>query len=306
MYRTMFRQSWIGLIGFCICWSAVGAQDRSSAEAAAEPVLEQDSMDGFIRVRKDGKFKPLALETSITRFEGKSASGTPVVVDLIGVVHIGEQAYYETLNQRFAEYDVVLYELVAPEGTRIPKGGRIDEGLNPVAALQKGMQALLELEFQLDHIDYMQDKLLHADMTPDEFLESMSKNDESFAKMFFRAIGQSIAMQNSGGLNNADLLMTLMSKDPTVRVRRLMADQIRDVEAGMVIFQGRNGSTIIHHRNAKALRILRQQLEAGKTKVGVFYGAGHMPDMLTHLESDFQMQRGGRVWLEAWNLRDRD
>ncbi len=279
------------------------AQDASEA---TETPSDQDSMDGFIRVRKDADFKPLALETSITRFEGTSSDGRQLAVDLIGVVHVGEKEYYKQLNDRFAGYDVVLYELVAPEGTRIPKGGRIDEGLNPVAALQKGMQALLELEFQLDHIDYMQDRLLHADMTPEEFLESMSQNDESFAKMFFRAIGQSIAMQNSGGLNNADLLMTLMSKDPTIRVRRLMADQIRDIEAGMVIFQGKNGSTIIHHRNAKALRILRQQIESGKTKIGVFYGAGHMPDMMRHLESDFQMQRSGRVWLEAWGLRDRN
>jgi hypothetical protein len=278
-------------------WTTVACGQDSSTDQA--------DMDGFIRVRKDGDHKPLALETSITRFEGKNTEDRPVVVDLIGVVHVGEQEYYEGLNGRFDQYDVVLYELVAPEGTRIPKGGRIDEGLNPVAALQKGMQALLDLEFQLDHIDYTKELLLHADMTPDEFLESMKENEESFAKMFFRAIGQSMAMQSSGSMTNVDLLMTLMSNDPTVRVRRLMADQIRDVEAGMVIFQGKNGSTIIHHRNAKVMRILREQLAAGKTKVGIFFGAGHMPDMAQRLESDFQMQRAGRTWREAWNLRDR-
>ena len=64
------------------------------------------------------------LETSITRYELKNADGKTVTVDLIGAVHVGEKEYYEALNKRFEQYDSMLYELVAPEGTVIPKGGR--------------------------------------------------------------------------------------------------------------------------------------------------------------------------------------
>ena len=39
-----------------------------------------------------------------------------VTIDLIGAVHIGEKAYYDKLNKEFEQYDVLLYELVAPEG----------------------------------------------------------------------------------------------------------------------------------------------------------------------------------------------
>jgi hypothetical protein len=289
------------LLGAWCPWEAP-AQESQTAESRK---YSQADLDGFIRVRKDGKKSPLALETSVTRFEGLGPGGSAVSVDLIGVVHVGEEGYYQQLNQLFTQYDVVLYELVAPEGTRIPKGGRVDEGLNPVAALQQGMKAVLELEFQLDHIDYMQENLLHADMTPEEFLESMTNNDESFGKMFLRAIGQSMAMQNSSGISNVDVLMTLMSNDPTIKIRRLMAEQMRNMEAGMVIFQGREGSTIIHHRNAKVVKVLKQQIDSGKEKIAIFYGAGHMPDIQERLQNELNMRRGGRTWHEAWSLRTR-
>ncbi len=290
------------LILFVMTFGSMAIFGQQAPESKSKKVTQAD-LDGFIRIRKDRQQSPVALETSITRFEGKNGTGQPISVDLIGVVHIGEKAYYEQLNELFTGYDVILYELVAPEGTRIPKGGRVDEGLNPIAALQNGMKTMLQLEFQLDHIDYTKENLTHADMTPDEFLESMKSNDESFGKMFLRAIGQSIAMQNSSNINNVDVLLSLMSNDPVVKIRRLMADQMRDMESGMVIFEGRNGSTIITHRNAKVLRILQKQIDAGKQKIGIFFGAGHMPDMQQHLIDDFKFRRGGRIWYEAWNLR---
>ena len=82
--------------------------------------------------------------------------GNRITVDLIGAVHIGEKEYFENLNQRFEQYESLLYELVAPEGTVIPKGGGRDEGIptNPIAAMQVGMKTALGLEFQLEHIDY--------------------------------------------------------------------------------------------------------------------------------------------------------
>ncbi len=130
-----------------------------------------------MRIRKNAKGRPIAMETSITRYELINEQGQRITVDLIGVVHIGEENYYETLNARFEEYEGLLYELVAPEGTVIPKGGRSEAGLNPIAAMQKGMQAVLGLEFQLDHIDYAKENFVHADMTPTEFAESMKESN---------------------------------------------------------------------------------------------------------------------------------
>ena len=205
-------------------------------------------------------------------------------VDLIGAVHIGEKEYYEKLNERFEEYESLLYELVAPEGTVVPKGGRDKDAeggiINPIAAMQKGMQSVTGLQFQLDHIDYTKDNFVHADMSPDEFAESMEENEESISGYAFRGIGQAMAMQASGkGDQSISMLMAMFSKNREMRIRRAMAKQIHDMESGMIIFEGKNGSTIIDHRNAKCMEILRREIEDGKTNIGIFYGAGHLADM---------------------------
>ena len=91
-----------------------------------------------------------------------------------------------------------------------------------------------------------------------------------------------------------------------MRIRRAMATQIHDMESGMIIFEGKNGSTIIDHRNAKCMEILRREIEAGKTSIGIFYGAGHLADMEERMFSDFSAKRGGQYWLPAWKLTKRE
>ncbi|MDG2186522.1 MAG: hypothetical protein P8K79_12655 [Mariniblastus sp.] len=289
--------------------SAVEKQDtdkQTRAKARAEKQRRKkkvaDEMAHFLRIRRDAKRRPVAMETSVTRYEGVNEKGEPVSVDLIGVVHIGEKTYYEQLNKVFENYDAMLYELVAPEGTVIPKGGRVDSGAsaNPLVALQVGMKSMLELDFQLDHIDYTKDNFVHADMSPNEFAESMKRNDESFFKMAMKAIGQSMGQQSSG--QDAKMLAAILSGS-AVKRRAVMAEQMQDLESGMVIFEGRDGSTIIDFRNAKAMDILKREIAAGNKKLALFYGAGHLPDMQRRLQSEFQMKRAGQYWLEAWKLK---
>jgi hypothetical protein len=82
-----------------------------------------------------------------------------------------------------------------------------------------------------------------------------------------------------------------------------MAKQMKDMESGMLIFRGKNGSTIITHRNRKALDVLKKQIDSGKKKFAIFFGAGHMPEFQNQLTSDLQMKRAGRSWMAAWKLQ---
>jgi len=314
--RLVSRGFWLSLVSFLLCSSSLSAwaqtesgkksETAESGKAKARKAKDEVEIDHFMRVRKNSAGKPEALETSVTRYETVNAAGEPVIVDLIGVVHIGEKDYYQELNKHFVKYDALLYELVAPEGTRIPKGGRGEgDGLNPLAAMQMGMKSMLELEFQLEHIDYTPDNFIHADMSPEEFMESMKKNDESFGKMFLKAIGQGMKGETRTDVSSGDLLAAMFSKNPAMKLRRTMAQQMRDMEGGMAIFEGREGSTIIDHRNAKALEVMKREIANGKKRVAIFYGAGHLPDMERRLMSDFQMKRGGQFWLTAWKLSDK-
>src|SRR5689334_14241553 len=49
------------------------------------------------------------LETAVASFVGDDGFR----VDLVAAVHIGDAAYYQSLNNRFKQYDVVLYEMVS-------------------------------------------------------------------------------------------------------------------------------------------------------------------------------------------------
>ncbi len=299
-----------GILSLALLTSLSGEKQliAQSPKADETKTAMPNPSEHFMRIRKDSRGRDVALETSVTRYELINEEGNRITVDLIGAVHIGEKEYFEKLNERFEQYESLLYELVAPEGTVIPKGGGREEGIptNPIAAMQVGMKTALGLEFQLEHIDYTKDNFVHADMSPAEFSASMAANDESVVKYGLRAIGQSMAMQSSGqGGSNIGLLMGMFSNNKELRMRRSFAKQIKDMESGMVMFQGKDGSTIIDHRNAKCMEVLKEEIAKGKRNIAIFYGAGHLPDMQQRLISDFKMKRGGQDWYEAWALSDR-
>lgn len=266
------------------------------------PKTENSPAENFIRVRKGEDNRPAAMETSIVRYTGPTRPG--VVVDLIGAIHIADQAYYDELNKLFEKYDIVLYELVAPEGTRVPKGGRKEGTSHPLGLMQGGMGSILELKHQLDCIDYTKDNLVHADMSPAEFSKTMDQRGESFLQMFLRMMGQGVAQSGAGGgMNDAALIMALFSPDRATKLKSLLAEQFQNLEGHMAVLDGPEGSTIITERNRKCLEVLTKQLDAGKKKIGIFYGAGHLPDMQRRLATDYQLHRTTEQWLTAWQLQ---
>ena len=52
-----------------------------------------------------------SLETAVARFESPKGQ----TVDLIGAVHVADQAYFVGLNARSSQYDVVLSDHVGPQ-----------------------------------------------------------------------------------------------------------------------------------------------------------------------------------------------
>ena len=259
----------------------------------------------FMRLVEPQDDRPAAMQTATVRFVGRP--GTPYAgqtVDLVGVVHIGQAEYYTALDGQLSVYDRVLYELVAPDGTRITpedlKGRR-----SIVAGIQGGMKDLLGLEYQLERINYMAANFRHADMSPAEFAADMAARGDSMWKMVGRMIGASIAGQANAGGAEIGMLMALGADNRDIAMRRALAQQMLDIDAmtaGMVDANGED--TIILGRNRKAFSILRDELDAGTQTVAVFYGAGHLDDMSKRLQEDFDMVPTRTVWASAWILSD--
>ena len=263
---------------------------------------EDADHDVYARVHKDDSGKLLALQTAVVRFIGnKGSKYEGRVVDLVGVVHIGENKYYRDLNSRLATYDTVLYELVAPDGTRI-RPEDLKQRRSILSSMQSGMKDMLNLEYQLEKIDYLAKNFRHADMTPEEFAEDFKRRGDSVWKMMARMMGAGLASQASTG-GDAGLLLALMSDDRSRKMKQIMARQVIDLELINAGISDKNGeNTLIKGRNAKCFRILKEELDGGKKSVAVFYGAGHLPDMAERLKDDFGMKPIETTWMDGWDL----
>ena len=285
------------LAAVCLCCAALSIASLQAAELGED--REKDSK--FVRISRDKKGQVVSMDTSIVRYVPRDKSQGDVTVDLVSAVHIGDKAYFEKLNEAFDGYEVVLYELVAPEGTRVPKGGGPRD--HPVAKVQSGMKDLLELEYQLAEIDYTRDNFVHADMSPEEFAKTMSDRGESFMGMLFKAMGQSLAQQTEMKASaDLELFSALFDRNRALKLKRILAEQFQDLEKSIMVFNGPEGSTIITERNKAALRVLKKQLETGRKKIAIYYGGGHMPDMAQRLEKEFGLKPTDERWITAWDM----
>ncbi len=309
------------LASLLAAWAA-HTPDKAIAEQTA--VLEAPDQqaeiaqlgEDWVRIVRDPRGKPLALEVAIVRYlpaaqaaKAGSKQRAPMAreyVDLVGAIHIGDLSYYQQLNKHFRQYDALLYELVAPKGTVVEQG-RGTSNLNPLGAMQNGMKSMLEVEHQLEQVDYTRPNFVHADLSPDEFLQSMESRDEGFLKLYFRLIGQAVAQQSEqaakGESTDLDIFTALLSQDRPRMLKIALAKQFESMESMLANISGPNGSTLITERNIRALEVLRKQQESGKQKLAIFYGAGHLADMHERLTKEFNMKAVDVTWLEAWDLR---
>jgi hypothetical protein len=298
-----------------VLWAGLFAMTYPIALLAdsPKPLVKIIPASKFLRITQDAKKQPLALETSIVRYRPAGNEGD-LTVDLVSVVHIGERAYYRKLNKLFEDYDVVLYELVAPKGTRIPKGGR-KATENPLAMIQKLATLVLDLDLQTEQIDYTRDNLLHADLSPTEMAEAIRKRGDDSLTLFLSIAADILRQQNLEATRPQraaakdeplDLLSLLTDAAAPSKLKRLLAEQLAAIESleGPL---GRTVSTIlISDRNQAALKVFQKELAKGRKKIAIFYGAGHMPDFEKRLRADFGLRPVATQWLTAWDLRLRE
>ncbi len=244
-----------------------------------------------------------ALQVSVVRY--KPRMGGDQTVDLVGAVHVGDKQYYQDLNELFKQYDAVLYELVAPEGTYIPKGGGDNKDKSFLSNIQMGMKDLLGLSFQMEEIDYTQKHFVHADFTPEEFSQSMKDKGESIFSMIFKLWRVGLSQQLSGQSTSTDmdLMMALFSSDRQNALKALMAKELVNSDGVLKVLEGPEGSTLVAARNQKALKILRQEMTKEHKSFAIFYGAAHLSDFHQRLVKDFDMVPVSTQWLDAWKLK---
>jgi hypothetical protein len=123
-------------------------------------------------------------------------------------------------------------------------------------------------------------------------------------QILMRSMGSSLALQSSKKGGDLDMLGALLATNRELAMKRVVAAQMEEMDGQLAAIAGDDGqSTLITKRNDKALEVLKQQLDAGKKRVGIFYGAGHFKHMHQELVDRFKMQPVKTIWLEAWDMR---
>jgi DnaJ-domain-containing protein 1 len=261
------------------------------------------SLANYIRVSKpEGKRLPVSYDTAIVKFSDEQNN---VHVDLIGAIHIGDKEYYLELNEIFKRYDAVLYELVAEENAKPSNSGK-NESHSILSSFQAGMGNALALDFQLAHIDYHAKNMVHADLNPTEFAQRVSDRGD-LVQMVYRAM--LLGAKKSGEEAQKEelkmqgrVLGAFFASDPALSLKRVLAEEMMNqLDDGMWIISG-DSSAIITDRNEAALKVLRREMNNGKKKIAIFYGAAHLPEFAKSLEKNFGMKQTGTTWVIAWDL----
>jgi hypothetical protein len=275
----------------------------------AEPPVAADKKTKFLRIQRNDKKEPIALETAIVHYV--PASGEKgVELDLVAAVHVGDKEYYEKLNKAFEKYDVVLFELVAPPGAKIPKGGPKSD--SPLAMVQQLAKLALELDLQLEQVDYTRKNFVHADLSPEEMAKVVKERGDDGLTLTLSIAADLLRQQNLQNMKrdnqlkqDADIDIAALLLDPErgVKLKRMMAEQFEQIDNPDAGFGKTINQILVKDRNKAALKVFQQQLAKGKKKVAIFYGAAHMPDFEKRLKEDFGLKRQGEEWLQAWDLR---
>ena len=271
----------------------------SSAMLMVAPAYAADAETLFARVATDSNDKPTALQLAIVTYVPEDRASR-YSVDLVSAIHIGEQDYYAELNDKFEDYDTLLYELVAPKGAIVTPDA---ERKGFISNAQLTMTRLLDLSFQLDEIDYTAANFVHADLSGDELSQSMADRNESLYTYFWRVFFASMREYGKDplGLRDWQMLSAILRDDDDGALKTMLAYELVDLDRIQDVLGEDSDSAVIGARNERAIEVLHSELDSGAKRIGIFYGVGHMPDFDERL-AQMGMVPIRTVWVDAWYL----
>lgn len=135
-------------------------------------------------------------------------------------------------------------------------------------------------------------------MTLDEFRKAQARKGESIAGLMLKSVLSSLVEKT--GTNRAGefgLMADFLAGNKTGLKNKLM---------GMMANapNGLENTVILEGRNAKCMEVFDRWSGKGVRRIGVFYGAAHLPGLHGAL-----LERGYRLrevrWLPAWSTREK-
>lgn len=250
----------------------------------------------FSKIVKNFQGVPIHMDLGTTIYKNKDG----VQIDLIPEIHIADAAHYERRNEQFKKYDSLCYELVAPKGTIPEKQQEKSVGIHSIQTI---MSDVMGLSHQLSIIDYKAKNMVHADMSFEKMLEKAGERGDDQITIMLNTFADMIKKQNISklkGKNTEELTLDFVIKSLTNPnyFKRYMAQKILSGEdLGPTLDQ-----LLVKDRNAAAMQVVSERIKLGHKKIGLHYGAAHMPDFDLRLRA-LGFEPVKQEWEEAWNMR---
>lgn len=264
------------------------------------------SVEPFLRIQ-DGGGGTRILEIAVRTL--RAPNDAPLRIHLVGVSHIGTQAYYDALQALLDGMDLVLFEGV---------GGDREEFLqrDPEAdaeELQPALARALGLRFQLHAMDYGRPHFVNSDLSPGELMAFFSgQSPGDFTREGLARLEATMSAIQGQGLE-ADLsrlFLGMMSRHPpfALGVRWALVEILGAVRGDLAAVQGLPEDVsqlfrvLLRERNAVVIADLARLMDrpAPPRNVAVFYGAAHMHELQKRLTRDFEFQVEDSLWLPAF------
>jgi hypothetical protein len=273
-----------------------------SAQPATRPATQPSEFVRFVEDGHGGGQLQVAMAGFVDDARG-------VRVDLLSAIHVADASFFEQLNRRFAQYDVVLYEMIT-DGT---SHAHIDR--DGVPASHQRLMRELGLQSQLQAIDYSRGNFAHADLSWPQIARLERIKDRAEPTVVGRMmVNLARGLSKTPEQRQMELSVTedllASTKAPPAERSRLWR---RAIARGMVAdTRARFGrgtvsaedAVLITARNDRAMSALDSELSAGTKHVAILFGAGHMPDFERRLVADRGLRRASTEWLTVWTVDD--
>lgn len=299
----MIRKLFLALAALLPVFPLSAAESSTATSVLAPQESGYPEKIVLLSVEENGKER---LKTPVARYKDKEGR----IVDLVGAIHLGNEAYYKKLNRAFARYDKVLYEMVdgedLPEITRISRKvtagtatpeevARITRHIkkqqerggaaNLLGSYYAYMAKMMQLSLQSEVIDYGLTNLVYADMSMEEFNAAMKSRGESWLTLAWDSLRE-------GSFSGSGTAYVSSPESLRRQVARMLAAQSTSTRSEQ--------RAIIVSRNERCFEVLDRLLqnEPEVRRMAIFYGAMHLRDMHKRLlDRGFELQ--GVQWVTA-------
>jgi hypothetical protein len=273
-------------------------------------IFTQTSSTTYVRTRQIGD-DTLVMETKTKDFI--SSGGNGPVISLVGVMHIGDAAYYKQLQAFLDKQNVVLFERVKPPKKPLvtPTPAPVTSAATgstprPPASMQKRLAETLGLTFQLTEIQYNRPFFINSDLSFDDLKTLAAQGGQATEAQLNSLLGMLSGQGFMGEFMNG--MMDRMDKNPrqkryfkrflmqTLTTQGLMESALGKAKPGEMSMN----DLIIIERNKAVIKDLQEVISTKKPRtVAIFYGAGHMADLEKRLVEEMKYKPMKERWFTA-------